>query len=261
MCRGSSGAEQRFRKAWVGGPIPPLGSMPYSRFSRLEEKKQRRRLALALVGTLAIVIFLILFGFKLFVGFSVFVESLHGAPSPTPTPQTYIVPPTLDPLPIATNSAGFKVSGVGQTGLTAILYVNNQEMDRVAVTPNGSFSTQITFKTGTNTVSAKLVDAKGNTSDLSNVLSTTIKKSSPILEIDAPTDNTTVSGDTNTYTIKGKTEDNTTVTVNGRFVVVNSDNTFSYDYPLTGGDNKLAIVATDQAGNATTINRTVTYNK
>jgi hypothetical protein len=43
-------------------------------------------------------------------------------------------------------------------------------------------------------------------------------------------------------------------------VVLHSDNSFSYSYPLNDGDNILTIVATDAAGNQTKVTRKVTYH-
>ncbi len=236
--------------------------MAYSRYSRIEDKKQRRRLVLAIVGSITIVALLIIFGVKLIVAFSLLVENLKGSsPSPTPQSQALILPPTLDPLPMATNSGELKLTGAGKQGLTAIIYVNSGEVDRETVAKDGTFSTPLSLQDGSNTISAKLTDNKGNTSDLSNFLTTLIKKSAPTLTINTPDDNSTVTGDSNLVTVSGKTDDNTTVTINGRFVVVESDNSFSYQYPLNDGDNMLTIIATDQAGNTTQTQRKVTYHK
>ena len=57
------------------------------------------------------------------------------------------------------------------------------------------------------------------------------------------------------------TDDNIAVTINDRMVVIKTDNSFSYGYPLNEGDNILNIVATDAAGNQTTVQRKVTYHK
>jgi hypothetical protein len=70
-----------------------------------------------------------------------------------------------------------------------------------------------------------------------------------------------VHGESNLVTVEGNTEDETTVTINGRMVVIKSDNSFSYSYPLNQGDNKLVIVAEDEAGNKTEIERNIKYEK
>ena len=238
-------------------------SMRFTRLGRIEEKKQRKRLWLAIVGSIALIVFLLIFGFKLLIGFSLLVEKLHGSPQSNQNPtQTIILPPTLNPLPVATKSSSLVVSGSGQSDLTAIVYVNDTETKNIPIAKSGMFTAQlVNLKDGVNTISAKLMDTKGNLSDLSNVLTVEIKQKQPTLDISSPNDNTSILGDNNAVTINGKTDDNTTVTVNGRFIVIKSDNSFSYQYPLGDGPNKLTITATDDAGNTTTVERNVTYQK
>jgi hypothetical protein len=236
--------------------------MTLSRYSRIEEKKERKRLLWAVFGIIAVIVFIAIFGMKLLVGFSLFIDMLHGTPPVATQSDVLILPPALDPLPIATFSSTLKVTGTGQQGLTLVLYINDQESKKVSLTKSASFSALLSdLKDGLNTISAKLVDDKGNMSDLSNILTTTIKKSLPILEITTPDNNATVTGDSNLVTVSGKSEDNTTITVNGRVVVVNNNFSFSYQYPLSEGDNTLTIKAIDQAGNATTVERKIKYQK
>jgi len=77
----------------------------------------------------------------------------------------------------------------------------------------------------------------------------------------APADNASVTGDNNKILVSGKTEENASITINSRVVVVKGDYTFTYDFPLNEGENKLNIVATDLAGNTTTIERKATYHR
>ena len=236
--------------------------MVYSRMGRIEDKKAKKRLLLALVGTIVFLAFFGIFGLKLLVGFSLLVDKLRGSTPPPAQSQTIILPPVLDALPQATKSATLTVRGSGQEGSVAIIYVNDEESKKTTVTKDGGFSVTLQgLSDGINTISAKLTDDKGNTSDLSNILSVTIKKTAPILELTAPEDNSTVNGDDNKVTISGKTEEDTGVTVNGRIIVIRSDNSFTYAYPLNAGDNKLTIIATDGAGNETTIERNVKYQR
>jgi hypothetical protein len=220
-------------------------------------------LLLAVFGSIAVLIFLSVFGFRLLIGFSLLVERLRGSTKPAAdSSQTVIFPPVLDPLPMATKSGTLAVTGSGQAGMTLVMYLNDQEMQHIDVTKSGTFKTTVTnLKDGLNTISAKLTDNKGNLSDLSNVLSVTIKQKQPTLELTSPGNGTTILGDNNLITVSGKTDDNTTVTVNGRIIVVRADNTFSYSYPLNQGSNTLTVVATDEAGNTITAERSVSYQK
>ncbi len=237
--------------------------MALSRMSRLEDKKQQKRLIAAIVGSMAILLLVALFGVKALISFSLLVDKVRGNSPQTPqSQQTIIAPPVLDAPPIATNSATMTLTGKGQSGLTLIVYLSDGEFKKMPVPQDGNFFiVGIPLKEGTNTMSAKLTDDKGNTSDLSNVVSVTYGNKPPKLDVSAPDENANVSGDTNTIAVSGATDDEVTVTINDRLVVVRSDNTFTYSYPLNEGDNILKIVATDVAGNQTKVERKVVYHK
>lgn len=235
--------------------------MTVSRIRRYEERKLRTRLILAIIGSITIVAFLLIFGLKILVGFSLLVERLKGS-SPTQQTQSLLLAPTLDPLPIATNSATLAVTGTGTPGAIIILYVNEAEAKKLTVPSDGRFTVSaIKVLEGQNTVSAKLTDEKQNLSDLSNVLTVTVKRSPPSLEVTSPAPNATITGDQNKVDVSGKAEEESTVTVNDRFVVVQSDGSFFYTVPLNEGDNVLKVIASDAAGNQTIVERKVTYQK
>lgn len=237
--------------------------MALSRLSRLEEQKQTRRLILALGGIVAIIAFVILFGVKALISFSLLVDQIRGSSPAAPAQnQTILLPPTLDPPPSATNTATINVTGKGIADLTVIIYLNGSQYNKITVSEDGNFLVRdVPLAEGSNSISAKHTDDKGKLSDLSNVVSVVYGNKPPKLEITTPEDNAKVSGETNTVNVQGSTDENVTVTINDRFVVIKSDNTFSYDYPLNHGDNILKIVATDAAGNKATIERRVSYQK
>ena len=70
-----------------------------------------------------------------------------------------------------------------------------------------------------------------------------------------------MNGEKKAVIVTGKVKEDSTVTINGRFVVVQNDGSFSYDFPLNDGDTILKITATDEAGNQTSVERKVTYSK
>ncbi len=217
---------------------------------------------MAIGGIVGVVLLVGAFGLKALVGFSVFVDKLRGG-VPTPTPgASFILPPTLDPPYEATNTATISVTGKGSANLTLIVYLNNAEFKKQAVPADGKFTvSSVPLSDGTNSISAKLTDDRGNTSDLSNVVSVIYASKPPKLDVTAPSDNATVTGDPNSVTVSGTTDDGVTITINDRFVVIRSDSSFSYNFPLNDGDNTLTIVATDKAGNQTKITRKVTYRR
>lgn len=237
--------------------------MAFSRLNRVADRKEKRRLVLAIAGIFGIIVLILLFGVKALIGFSLLVDKLRGGSSSVnQQSQTIILPPTLDPPAIATNSASISVNGKGQPGLTVILYVNNNELKEIPVKENGIFTvSNVPLISGVNTISAKLTDTKNNLSDLSNIVTVNYGNTPPKLVISDPADNTTVSGDPNTVPVNGMTDDNVTVTINDRMVVIKNDNSFSYSFPLNEGDNVLVIKATDASGNQTTLQRKITYHK
>jgi hypothetical protein len=236
--------------------------MSYSRLRRFEEHRQERKIVGALAGIFAIFLFLAFFGIKILTGFSLLVDNIRGKQTTEQTAEQLILPPELDPLPIATNSATLTVTGKGTADLTVILYINDMDTKKMTVEKDGTFQFKdVTLAEGSNSLSAKLTDDKNNISALSEVISVTIKKSKPTLEITAPNDGDTISGENASVTITGKTEEGNTVTVNGRIVVMKADGSFSYPYTLGEGDTNIQIIATDPAGNQTKAERKVKYTK
>lgn len=233
--------------------------MAFSRLRRHQENEQKRRLTLGVVGIIGVLAFVAIFGLRILIGFSLLVDRLQGSgPQQTTVSESLILPPILDPLPEATPSSTLNVKGNGQLGATVILYVNEGETKKTLVSDTGTFTfSDVKLTEGTNTISAKQKDDKDNTSELSNVLTVLVKRTPPPIELTSPQENSVVSGDSNITKVAGKTEEDASVSINGRFAVVHSNGEFSYDYSLTDGDNTLRVVATDPAGNQTIIERHV----
>ena len=100
--------------------------MVYSRLIRHEERIQRKRLIVALGCMIGLIIFLFMFGLKILVGFSIFVDRMRGNPPQQPQTRELILPPTLDILPQATNSASVALTGKGDPGRTIALYIDDE---------------------------------------------------------------------------------------------------------------------------------------
>lgn len=231
-----------------------------SRLRRVEEKTASKRIAIALIGMAALLVFLALFGVKILIGFSLLVDRIRGGSTAPQQQQSIILPPVLDPLPETTNSTTIDIRGKGTPKGTVIIYLNDAEYKKVPVADDGSFSvTGIAVEPGTVTISAKLTGDDDTISNLSNVITTVIDRTAPKLTIDKPEDNTVINDGTHKVTVNGLTDEDMKVTINGRIVVVKSDGSFTYSMPLNDGENKLTIVSKDAAGNETTVERTVTY--
>lgn len=217
---------------------------------------------MAIGGITGVFVFLLFFGVRILIGFSLFVDRIRGASPQTQQQNTLLLPPILDPLTEATFSATLTVSGHGQENTTLVLFVNEKEYKKLTVAKGGLFTIDnVTLTEGDNVISSRAIDEKGNASDLSNVLRVTNKRKNPLLVVTSPDDGSSVVGDNNSITIAGKTEEDTSITVNGRFVVVANDGSFDYKTTLQEAENTFTIVATDQAGNKTELKRRVTYNR
>lgn len=234
--------------------------MATSRMRRLEEKNARRKLMAGIIGIVAVSVFLLLFGFRLLIAFSLFVDRIRGG-SAVPVQETdVLMPPVLDPLPQATNSATITIHGSAEPGNTVLLFLNGDEYRRLDVTEDGMFTVEdIPVEPGKVTVSARATDGNESVSDISNTISTVIDRTPPDLAITKPEDGTTINDGTHRVSVEGKTDTDARVTINGRIVVVRSEGTFSYSMPIEDGDNTLSFVSTDLAGNSIEIERNVTY--
>ena len=85
-------------------------------------------------------------------------------------------------------------------------------------------------------------------------------KGTPKLTLTSPSDGQTFSKDSNKATIAGQTDPTDRVTVNGYWAIVDSKGNFTYALPLQNGDNQLKIIATDDAGNTTEVDKKVIYS-
>lgn len=235
--------------------------MLYSRLRRYEDRVFKKRLVWAISGSLALAIFIFIFGLKLLVSFSLLVDKLHGPAPAEKQSQSLILPPVLDALPESTNSATITITGKGDPGMKIVFYIDEEESTNLPVESDGTFAFTKKLAEGEHTVSAKAKNDKDMMSDLSNVLTVTIKRSKPELTVTNPQDGARIVGDSNMLVVKGKTSSDNTVMVNDRFALVGSDGSFSYTHSLTEGENTLHILATDPAGNQETVLRRVTYSK
>ena len=119
---------------------------------------------------------------------------------------------------------------------------------------------------GSHTVAISVNDNDGNAATAKST-TYTIDTTPPSLNITVPADNFITA--TAALTVSGKTNDNTsspvtvTITLNGTAqgaVTVASDGSFSKAVTLATGSNTLVVTATDSAGKASSITRTVTLD-
>ncbi len=138
------------------------------------------------------------------------------------------------------------------TGTTPITVKANGLL--MTVNTNGVVSGQVALVEGNNNISFIATDATGGTTTV--VRKVILDSRSPIVNLISPVDNL-ITNQTS-VTVSGTVKDSTamTVKVNGTSVTV-SNSSFSSTLALVEGINTITIVATDAAGNQTTVTRTV----
>ncbi len=149
------------------------------------------------------------------------------------------------------NTKNFTITGTTEVGAT--LTINNNSVN---VGPNGAFSYDAVIS-GPQTFIIVAKDVAGNTKQF--VLNVSLDTTPPILNVSEPKAFEEIH--TQFVTVKGKTEKDAKVTINGTEVQVNlADYSFSYSLQLTtAGRNSIQIVAVDLTGNQTIILIPVNY--
>jgi len=172
---------------------------------------------------------------------------------PVAQEQKLLLPaPVINSTPIATNSAQIKISGYASPAALVSLIVNGSLSDTSDADSDGYFETDIQLDKGENFISVKYTDTSGNDSRDSQSITVTRDDEAPALTIDSPSAGIILHGqDQKTVDIKGKTEPEASLTINNRYVSVQSDGSFSYKLGLQEGDNEISVTAKDKAGNLT----------
>ena len=142
------------------------------------------------------------------------------------------------------NTKNFTITGTTEAGAT--LTINNNS---VSVGANGAFSYDAIIS-GLQTFTIVARDSAGNTAQF--LLSLSLDTTPPILNVSEPKAFEEIHAQF--VTVKGKTEKDAKVTINGTEVAVNpADYSFSYSLQLaTPGLNSIQVIAVDLAGNQTT---------
>jgi len=234
--------------------------MSRSRLSRRVEQKTKKHLLLSILGIILVLLLMFKFGIPLLINISLF---LSGTKSTQEQSQNYnpsfIAPPILNPFPQATSSANVIIMGIASKDQTISLYINDSLVDSIKTKDNGTFSFKQTISTRENTIKAKAI-VGNKESEFSNSITTSFKSDPPSLKISSPSDGQSFSKDQNIVDVKGTTDSDVKITVNGFWAITDDSGNFSYKLPLQNGENKIKIVATDTAGNKKELEIKVTYN-
>ena len=213
------------------------------------EQKTKKNLFLSILGIVLVMLFVFKFGIPLLVNLSLFLSgSKDNQKQSRNHDPSFVAPPILNSLPQATSSANIIISGLASKNQTINLYINNDLIDKTKTKDNGSFSFQESIKPGENTIKAKAV-AKDGESEFSQTITTALKSAPPSLNVNSPSDGQSFTKDQNIADVKGITNADVKITINGFWAITDDDGNFSYRLPLQNGENKIKIIATDTAGN------------
>lgn len=234
-----------------------------ARFSRLEsaeEKRNFRSAAVLFAVSVLVVIFLFVYGIPAVGKIANFVSSLKGGDSTGINDKTPPAPPTFNYFPDFTNQQIFSVSGSAEPGATIKLIFNGKSQETL-VSKDGNFVFQgLNLKEGENKFSATAIDSSGNISLKSADKTTVYDPLPPDVTIDSPQDGSKFYGSTQRQiNISGTTEASANVTINDRFVTLDSNGKFQYPVTLNSGDNVFFVKVTDSAGNTTQKDFTVVF--
>jgi flagellar hook assembly protein FlgD len=164
-------------------------------------------------------------------------------------------PPTLTITePIETNSfvSNSLIAVRGTVPPDVSVTVNGRE---AVVDERGSFALDIVLDEGENRVTIVARDEVGNESRNERLI--TLRSQGPRLNLTSVPDGLTVRDPS--LRVSGQVEPGSTLQVNGETVPVDANGNFSTLIVLQGGNNLLTVTATDIAGNATSVQRTVHY--
>jgi RHS repeat-associated protein len=123
---------------------------------------------------------------------------------------------------------------------------------------DGGFTGNVALTSGVNTLTFVARDAAGNQTQTTRTL--TRDNDAPVVSVASPSDQVLVK--TNTVTVRGTITDASvvTATLNGVPLTIASDRTYQSTIALSEGLNTITLVATDAAGNSTTLTRAVTLD-
>jgi hypothetical protein len=230
-----------------------------SRLTRKQEQKTKKNLALSVLGIILILFLGFKFGIPMLINISSFFSGSKNDVNTAINTQEFIAPPVLSSNITATSSANISIEGIASKNQTIIPYINNKRFESIKTKDDGNFAIKTYLKPGENTIKAKVaIDEKE--SEFSNIITIILKSAPPSLNINSPQDNQSFSKDQETIEVKGTTDPDVKVTVNGFWAITDDEGNFTYDLKLKGGENKIEIIAEDVAGNKTTKEIKVNYS-
>src|SRR2546423_925177 len=167
--------------------------------------------------------------------------------------------PIADSLPAYTRDPQLQLTGkvpsfAVQAGRSVQFVLNGAVVATTLLDPSGAFSATLALKEGANSIGVALIADRDVVAASS--YSVTLDRTPPTMTLTQPTTGSTV--DAKNIVIAGTTEPGSTITVNGRIVVITPEGAFTDSFSASPGSVPITVVARDRAGNETTQKITVT---
>lgn len=237
--------------------------MAYSRLASVEERRNTRNAILLVILTIIVGLVLFFFGVPILGKFTTFVASLKKTKSVSSqlNDTTPPAPPQFDTFSEFTNKNKITLTGRAEPGSTVKITFNGQSQETQTNSTNGNFSFDENLVNGENDFLGTAKDTAGNESQPTKTYKIYFNNKPPSLNINSPSDGAQFFGtNQRQVTIDGKTDVNVQVTINDRIVFVEDDGSFQFTTTLSEGQNKFAIKATDQAGNSSEKDITLSFS-
>lgn len=235
-----------------------------SRFEQISRKRYQRNIILIFVGIIILLIVFFVNAVPLLINLSLFIENFRNDDNKNVITNntSYIPPPVIDPLPNATNSANIIIKGTALPKQIIKLYINNTYTKQAAVAGDRTFVFKnVSLSKEDNNIKAKSIAVDKKESGYSQIIHIVYKNKAPQLTINTPTDKQIITDGGSQTKIEGKTDTGVQVTVNDHWAIVDNTGNFSYLLNLQKGENKINVIASDDAGNQTTSEIHVTLNQ
>jgi hypothetical protein len=167
--------------------------------------------------------------------------------------------PIADSLPAYTREPQLQLTGkvpsfAMQAGRSVQVVINGAVVASTLLDAGGSFSATLTLKEGANSIGVALIADRDVVAASS--YSVVLDRTPPTMTVSSPAPGSTV--DAQNVVVSGTTEQGSTITVNGRIVVITPEGGFIDSFSATPGSVPITVVARDRAGNETTQKLTVT---
>src|SRR3989344_4090054 len=226
-----------------------------SRLQRLEEKRDMRAAVLIFALVILLLVFLGFVGIK----FLPRLVNMLSNSKKVSLDKNDLIPPPPPALILpysATNSATINLNGQADAESVVYLTQNGESKGNQKTQDNGLFVFhEITLSEGNNQFRLVAMDPAGKQSPASQIYPVEFISKAPEINIETPQDGQTVTS--KKLAVKGTTNPQNRLVINGRWVIPGSTGTFETTLNLNVGENKILFVATDRAGGETQMEITV----